>query len=212
MFLLQLKNMVNALLSSKHSGTKAFELSVIHFGWKEIQVSIQVLFVRFVLCCTILLEYVCKRMLQSKTRLGENGTETLGDMFFVIPGLSLMQLQPRLCRYMYIPVKMMYRYQWYSSAFITLFQQEEVLTEIFSHISTISPPVDCDSARYTLKYLESCSLIFEKGLLSHERIKSTDSKVFENIQLRFKFFCDWFDSILERGKIQQDSIFCMIIM
>ena len=62
MFLLQLKNMVNALFSSKHNGTKALELSGIHFGWKEIQVSIQVLFVRFVLCCTISLEYVCKRI------------------------------------------------------------------------------------------------------------------------------------------------------
>lgn len=32
--------MVNALFSSKVSGTKDFELDGIHFGWKEIQVHI----------------------------------------------------------------------------------------------------------------------------------------------------------------------------
>lgn len=88
----------------------------------------------------------------------------------------------------------------YLCAFITTFQQEEVLTEIFSHTTSIPPPADVDSAQCTLRYLESCNKIFEKGLLSHERIKSSDSKILENIQLGFKFYCDWLDKILESGK------------
>ena len=34
--------MINALFSSKHSGTKSFELSGTQFGWKQIQVHVHV--------------------------------------------------------------------------------------------------------------------------------------------------------------------------
>ena len=82
-----------------------------------------------------------------------------------------------------------------------------MLTEIFSHTKAVPPPADVDSARCTLRYLESCSLIFEKGLLSHERIMTVDSKIIENVQAGFEFFCDWLDEILENGKNQHGNIF-----
>ena len=75
-----------------------------------------------------------------------------------------------------------------------------MLTENFSHTKSIPLPADVDSAHCTLRYLEACNLIFEKGLLSHEHVKSSDSEILENVQLGLKFFCDWLDNILESGK------------
>ena len=79
-----------------------------------------------------------------------------------------------------------------------------MLTEIFSHTKAVPPPADVDC---TLRYLESCNLVFEKGLLSHERIMTADSKIIENVQAGFEFFCDWLDEILENGKNQRGNIF-----
>ena len=82
-----------------------------------------------------------------------------------------------------------------------------MLAEIFSYTKSIPLPSDVDSACCTLRYLESCNLMFENGLLSHERVESSDSKVIQNIHLGFKFFCDWLDSVIESGKNQCDVMF-----
>lgn len=74
-----------------------------------------------------------------------------------------------------------------------------MLTELFSYTKSDPPPTDVDSTRCTLQYLESCNLLFEKGFLSHERVQNVDSKIIKNIQVGFKFFCDWLDNIIETG-------------
>ena len=60
-------------------------------------------------------------------------------------------------------------------------------------------PPDIESTSCTLQYLESCNLIFERGFLSHERIRKNDTKVLDNIQQGYAFYCDWLDDILDKG-------------
>lgn len=79
-------------------------------------------------------------------------------------------------------------------------QQEQVITELYSHTKSNPQPLDVDSTRCTLQYLEACNRIFERGFLSHERVLSVDSKVIESISVGFKFFCEWLDKTIETGK------------
>ena len=60
-------------------------------------------------------------------------------------------------------------------------------------------PIDVESTKCTLKYLESCNLIFEQGLLSHERVKEKDAKILINIQQGYSLLCDWLDNIVKNG-------------
>jgi hypothetical protein len=83
-------------------------------------------------------------------------------------------------------------------SFNPLLIQEEVLSELHSHVKSHPPPLEIESTSYTLRYLESCNLVFERGL-SHERIHTSDRKVLHNIQ-GYIFFCDWLDDILKKGK------------
>ena len=78
-------------------------------------------------------------------------------------------------------------------------QQEEVLSELFSYTKSDPPPADLDSTLCTLRYLESCNQIFEKGLLSHERVHKKDTSVIQNIEQVYGYFCDWLDNIFKCG-------------
>lgn len=71
-------------------------------------------------------------------------------------------------------------------------QQEAVLTEL--HANQDSP-----SVKYTLKYLTACNMMFERGLLSHERVSSHDTKVIDNISSGYSFFSDWLQKTLAKG-------------
>ena len=79
----------------------------------------------------------------------------------------------------------------------TYLQQEQVLMELFHYVNQSPAPYDCFSAKMTLKYLESCSNIFEKGLLSHHKISLSNQDVLVNIQNGYDFFVQWIDSLLE---------------
>lgn len=48
-------------------------------------------------------------------------------------------------------------------------------------------------------YLEACNLLFEQGLLSHDRIRSMDSDVLKNIDKGYSYFTAWLDSLFELG-------------
>ena len=67
-------------------------------------------------------------------------------------------------------------------------QQEEVLTELYSYIHQEPPPPNVASTIEAHKYLEACSLIFEKGFLCHDKICSMDSTVLQNISQGYKYF------------------------
>lgn len=47
----------------------------------------------------------------------------------------------------------------------------------------------------TAEYLEACSLIFEYGTLSHDKIESSDSKALNNIRKGLTWFNNWKESI-----------------
>ena len=49
----------------------------------------------------------------------------------------------------------------------------------------------------TAEYLEACHLIFEKGILSHEMISSSDSQCLTNISEGMNWFFRW------KGELQE---------
>ena len=52
-------------------------------------------------------------------------------------------------------------------------------------------PGDAASVSETLKYLEACSLLFEKGFLSHNKVDSINCEVLQNIEKGYRHFSDW---------------------
>jgi len=69
------------------------------------------------------------------------------------------------------------------------------------HYLTSDPaPDDAASVKLTLQYLEACNKIFEKGLLSHDKICDVDSKVLNSIGAGFSFFEKWHEELSQGGK------------
>ena len=80
-----------------------------------------------------------------------------------------------------------------------IIQQEHVMTELQSYITQNPPPADTPSVRCTLKYLTACNMLFEQGLLSHDRVHVKDVKVIENIKVGYSFFSSWLSNLLLNG-------------
>ena len=76
-----------------------------------------------------------------------------------------------------------------------------MLSELFSYTKSDPPPDDVDSTQCTLRYLEACNQLFERGLLSHERVHNKDTTLIENVQHGYQFFCDWLDDIVKNCKV-----------
>ena len=68
-----------------------------------------------------------------------------------------------------------------------------MLSELFSYISQDPQPDDTGSVKATLHYLEACNKIFEKGLLSHD-------KVIRSIKQGFSYFAEWHASLSKDGE------------
>ena len=75
-----------------------------------------------------------------------------------------------------------------------------MLSELYAHIHQTPPPSDKVHVEATLKYLEACNQLFERGFLSHDRIMSMDSEIIQNITQGFKFFSAWIDEIIKKSK------------
>ena len=75
-----------------------------------------------------------------------------------------------------------------------------VLSELYDYTVQNPQPADVESVRATLKYLEACNKMFEKGLLSHEKVCTIDSKVMQSIQEGYSFFVNWHESLSKHGK------------
>lgn len=67
-------------------------------------------------------------------------------------------------------------------------------------------PPDATSVKKTADYLEACNHIFERGILSRQRVKGMNSPVIENMKDDFQFFADLFQKHKERGKSKFWSI------
>ena len=87
----------------------------------------------------------------------------------------------------------------YDFAVYFFLQQEQVLSELVWYINQDPPPPNKDTASEVLAYLEACSLPFEKGFLSHDRVRSFDGDVIKNIDKGFQYFTAWIDSLLDKG-------------
>lgn len=73
-----------------------------------------------------------------------------------------------------------------------------VCVHVQSYITQNPPPADTPSVQRTLKYLTVCN-IFERGLLSHDRVHIKDVKVIENIKVGYSFFSGWLSNLLLNG-------------
>ena len=80
-------------------------------------------------------------------------------------------------------------------------QQEQILGELYWYIHQNPPPPDASNVSETLKYLEACSQLFEKGFLSHSKITSMESEVLKNIDKGYDYFSEWLSSILKKGSL-----------
>ena len=76
-----------------------------------------------------------------------------------------------------------------------------MLTELNSYISQHPPPPDAPSVRCTFQYLSACNLLFEQGLLSHNRVFAKDMKVLHNVKQGYTFFADWLQTLIDEGTL-----------
>ncbi len=76
-----------------------------------------------------------------------------------------------------------------------------MLTELYHYTTRVPRPSNALSTECTLKYLESCNKIFEKGFLSHEKIMNIDSEVLKNIDNGYMLFSNWLESLITKGII-----------
>ena len=71
--------------------------------------------------------------------------------------------------------------------------------ELHWYINQEPSPVDTGTATETLEYLEACNLLFERGFLSHDRVRSMNADVIQKINKGFSYFTEWLDSLLSEG-------------
>ena len=76
-------------------------------------------------------------------------------------------------------------------------QQPDVLRELFNYLNPQHgpPPHNFESVEQTLKYLQACHNLFEKGFLSHNKIWGPESEVLANITSGYVFFVAWYNAL-----------------
>ena len=75
------------------------------------------------------------------------------------------------------------------------------MSELYNYTIQGPPPTDVESVKATLRYLEACHKLFEKGLLSHEKVCDVDSKAVKSIKEGYSFFVNWHGNLSRHGKI-----------
>jgi len=85
------------------------------------------------------------------------------------------------------------------------------LSELHHYLTTDPAPNDATSVKLTLKYLEACSKIFEKGLLSHDKICDLDSEVLHSVATGFSHFAKWHEGLSREGTCYT-FVTCFIII
>lgn len=51
----------------------------------------------------------------------------------------------------------------------------------------------------TVQYLKALRKIFERGILCHEHVTSTESRVISTMQEGFRFFTEWCNDVRSHG-------------
>ena len=82
-----------------------------------------------------------------------------------------------------------------------------MISALESHAESNPLPPDASSVKATAQYLQSCNLIFERGILSKKMIKAMNSPVIENIKDGFQYFVDWCEKHDAKGTFKSFPLF-----
>lgn len=74
-----------------------------------------------------------------------------------------------------------------------------MISELKEYVNSIPTPPHAANVGLTIKYLEACNQLFERGILAHVRIWSGDSQILANMEKGYNFFCSWLDGLLVKG-------------
>ena len=77
-------------------------------------------------------------------------------------------------------------------------QQNQVIAELSEYVEG-NPPDKLNVCK-TIEYLDGCRDLFERGILSHEKIVEEHSPVLQNMLNGFSFFVGWADYAWEQGE------------
>lgn len=78
-------------------------------------------------------------------------------------------------------------------------KQNTVIAELSEYVD--NNPADAENVKKAIEYLDACRQLFERGILSHEKVTTNQSVVLQNMADGFAFFVGWADYAWEKGKI-----------
>ena len=78
-------------------------------------------------------------------------------------------------------------------------KQNAVIAELSEY--THNNPADAENLNKAIEYLDACRQLFERGILSHEKVTTDQSVVLQNMSDGYAFFVGWADYAWEKGKI-----------
>ena len=80
-------------------------------------------------------------------------------------------------------------------------QQEYVQSELQEYASQDTRPSDSKSVLEVVAYLTACNQMFERGILGKRVfIRSADCPILDNMDKGFKYFSNWLDVELSKGR------------
>eukprot|EP00794_Sanderia_malayensis_P006654 gene6654-7400_t len=83
-------------------------------------------------------------------------------------------------------------------------QQDNVLTELYDYVHK-GEGTDCVSTNLSGDYLAACNKIFERGILSNEKITINDMSIMQNILEGYTFFEDWWENLYNGGDFKPND-------
>eukprot|EP00112_Aurelia_sp_Birch-Aquarium-sp1_P024791 Seg7991.1 transcript_id=Seg7991.1/GoldUCD/mRNA.D3Y31 product="hypothetical protein" protein_id=Seg7991.1/GoldUCD/D3Y31 len=87
-----------------------------------------------------------------------------------------------------------------------IMQQDNVLIELYNHtIQNGEKNNDKEETALVWDYLVACNKIFERGLLSHDKITTDDLHVIENVEEGYRYFEKWWESLDQGGDFNPTS-------
>ncbi len=76
-----------------------------------------------------------------------------------------------------------------------------MLAELQEYATEIPVPQESASVLQTVAYLKACNQMFERGILGKKVfIKSLNSPIILNMDQAFRFFAEWLNEHLAKGK------------
>ena len=70
-------------------------------------------------------------------------------------------------------------------------KQNQVIAELSEYME--NNPADAEKVGKVIEYLDACCHLFERGILSHQKITNEKSSVLQNMSVGYVFFVGWAD-------------------